>query len=215
MLDVNNEIAQTAAVTPGIRPVAPEHGNQFLRVHGSSVLVDEIAHKLIRLCAGKSNHFSLIYDGKISERFYFQIVFLLVEKKELFFLHAPLVERKAEHQDENKNGISKPGRAEAFQYSGCHERGGSSNFQKKSERGKRKHERGKEPGKEAHQHSVKTLPQNIKMEDATSYPDVSNVIPTVKPVQEPNIYQEIIDNWQETPETLPEEAPEPNPEDKN
>lgn len=52
------------------------------------------------------------------------------------------------------------------------------------------------------------------MEDATSYPDVSNVIPTVKPVQEPNIYQEIIDNWQETPETLPEEAPEPNPEGK-
>ena len=53
------------------------------------------------------------------------------------------------------------------------------------------------------------------MEDTTSYPDVSNVIPTVKPIQEPNIYQEIIDNWQETPETLPEEAPEPNPEDKN
>ncbi|WP_141607160.1 hypothetical protein [Treponema saccharophilum] len=51
--------------------------------------------------------------------------------------------------------------------------------------------------------------------DATSYPDVSNAIPTVKPVQEPNIYQEIIDNWQETPETLPEKAPEPNPEGKN
>ena len=49
------------------------------------------------------------------------------------------------------------------------------------------------------------------MVTAASYPNVSNVVPTVKAVQGPNLYQEIIDTWEDVPATLPEEAPEPAP----
>lgn len=35
------------------------------------------------------------------------------------------------------------------------------------------------------------------MDTATSYPNVSNVTPTVKPVQGTNVYQQMLDNWQD------------------
>ncbi|MBR1722363.1 MAG: YdeI/OmpD-associated family protein [Treponema sp.] len=42
------------------------------------------------------------------------------------------------------------------------------------------------------------------MSDNATYPDVSSVVPTVKAVEGFNIYQDIIDNWQDVPELLPE-----------
>ena len=38
------------------------------------------------------------------------------------------------------------------------------------------------------------------MVTSTTYPDVSNVVPTVKKVQGLNIYQEMLDNWQDDEE---------------
>ena len=49
------------------------------------------------------------------------------------------------------------------------------------------------------------------MVTSTTYPDVSNITPTVKKVEGVSVYQEMLDNWHDVPVTLPEEAPEPAP----